>query len=184
MIHCQSRQHHRRAPAVYRVILSIAELAEVEPLRLLTPFFELIRSPETGGPVTGTALGTLRRLISAGFFGLFEVGVAEAVNATAEAVTSCRFEATTPSADECVLFRILEVLGALVASAWGGLLSHDTLLNVLQAAYRIGHYQTEKGRATSGKEEDVCFCMQVLVLFCARSSALGLAALPWMTVVP
>lgn len=127
-----------------------ADLGDVEVLRLLSPFFEVIRSPETGGPLTGTALGTMRRLVLAGFFDLFEEGVAEAVNATAEAVTSCRFEATMPSADECVLFRILEVLSALVTSPCGALLSHDALLNVLQAAYRIGHYQTEKGRATSG----------------------------------
>lgn len=123
----------------------------MEPLHLLHPFFEVIRTPETSGPVTGAALGSLRRLIQAGFLAAFPAGVGEAVAALADAVTSCKFEATVPGSDECVLFRILEVLAALVASPWGAALPHDTLLNALQAAYRIGHYQTEKGRATSGE---------------------------------
>ncbi|KFM23960.1 ARF guanine-nucleotide exchange factor GNOM [Auxenochlorella protothecoides] len=132
-----------------RKIFTWKSLGDVEPLHLLHPFFEVIRTPETSGPVTGAALGSLRRLIQAGFLAAFPAGVGEAVAALADAVTSCKFEATVPGSDECVLFRILEVLAALVASPWGAALPHDTLLNALQAAYRIGHYQTEKGRATS-----------------------------------
>ena len=78
------------------------------------------------------------------------MGVAEAVQALADAVTQCKFEATYPASDECVLNRILDVLVACVRSPWGRLLSHDNLLNIFQACYRIGHYQTEKGRDTSG----------------------------------
>lgn len=39
---------------------------------------------------------------------------------------------------------------ALVRSQWGRLLTSDNLINIFQACYRIGHYQTEKGRDTSG----------------------------------
>lgn len=34
-------------------------------------------------------------------------------------------------------------------SPQGRLLTHDNLINIFQACYRIGHYQTEKGRETS-----------------------------------
>lgn len=77
------------------------------------------------------------------------VDVAEAVQGIAEAVTQCKFEATYPAFDECVLNRILDVLVATVGSPYGSLLTHDHLINVFQACYRIGHYQTEKGRETS-----------------------------------
>ena len=71
------------------------------------------------------------------------------MQALAEAVTQCKFEATYPSFDETVLRRILDVLTTAVCCPAGKYLSHDNLLNIFQASYRIGHYQTEKGRATS-----------------------------------
>jgi hypothetical protein len=36
-------------------------------------------------------------------------GVEEAMRATAEAITQCKFEATDPAADEVVLYKILQV---------------------------------------------------------------------------
>lgn len=36
-------------------------------------------------------------------------GVKEAMRATADAITQCKFEATDPSADEVVLYNILQV---------------------------------------------------------------------------
>lgn len=39
---------------------------------------------------------------------------------------------------------------ACVKSEQGRLLTDDNLINIFQACYRIGHYQTEKGRDTSG----------------------------------
>ena len=77
------------------------------------------------------------------------VGISEALHAVAEAVTQCKFEATYPSFDECVLSHILDVLVAAVRCSHGRLLTHDNLINVFQACYRIGHYRTEKGRDTS-----------------------------------
>lgn len=41
-----------------------ADWAEVEPLQYLAPFLEVIRSPETSGPITGVALTSVRRLLS------------------------------------------------------------------------------------------------------------------------
>ena len=77
-------------------------------------------------------------------------GAVEAVQSTADAVTQCKFEATHPASDEAVLYQILELLVVLVESPWGRMLTSDHLINIFQACYRIGHYQTEKGRDTSG----------------------------------
>lgn len=119
----------------------------------------------------------------------------------ADGVTQCKFEATYPSSDECVLHRILDVLVVAVGCPAGVLLSNDNLISIFQvgaglrgrwrstagraggelrlrccrpqaahklasrcrgharcrraaaspqACYRIGHFQTEKGRDTSG----------------------------------
>jgi hypothetical protein len=52
--------------------------------------------------------------------------------------------------DECVLYKILDVLVGCVGCPSGALLTNDNLINIFQACYRIGHFQTEKGRDTSG----------------------------------
>ena len=76
-------------------------------------------------------------------------GISEAMQALADAVTQCKFESSYPSFDETVLCRILDVLTAAVCCPVGKYLGNDNLLNIFQASYRIGHYQTGKGRATS-----------------------------------
>lgn len=76
-------------------------------------------------------------------------GVCDAMQSLADAVTQCKFEATYSAFDECVLSRILDVLVQAVSAPQGHLLSHDNLISIFQACYRIGHYQTERRRDTS-----------------------------------
>lgn len=46
-----------------------ADWAAVDPLEYLTPFMEVIRSPETSGPVTGVALTAVARFLDAYIIG-------------------------------------------------------------------------------------------------------------------
>lgn len=57
---------------------------------------------------------------------------AEAIQAVADGVTQCKFEATYPASDECVLNKILDVLVAAVSCPTGGLLTNDNLINIFQ----------------------------------------------------
>ncbi len=50
--------------------------------------------------------------------GLGGPAAAEAIQAVADGVTQCKFEATYPASDECVLHRILDVLVSLPASTY------------------------------------------------------------------
>lgn len=75
---------------------------------------------------------------------------AVAIQAVAESVTATRFEGSRAESDECVLKKILDVLVACVACPAGPLLSDDGLISLFQACYQVGHYQTEKGKDTSG----------------------------------
>lgn len=94
-----------------------ADWAAIEPLEYLSPFLEVVRSPETSGPITLCALTSLLRLLRRGVLGAAALGVVEAVQAAADAVTQCKFEATYPASDECVLAKILEVRRQQAAEA-------------------------------------------------------------------
>ena len=61
------RQWRKRDSQEYRV--THADWASVEPLTYLEPFLEVIRSPETSGPITGVALTSVRRLLEDYTFG-------------------------------------------------------------------------------------------------------------------
>lgn len=76
-------------------------------------------------------------------------GVAIAVQAISESVTQCKFESSYPAFDECVLNEILDVLVTLVKCPQGFFLTHDNLIDIFQACYRIGHIRTDRGRQTS-----------------------------------
>lgn len=55
--------------ATVDVLHCIAEWSKIEPLTYLGPFLEVIRSPETSGPITGVALTSVRRLLNQYLFG-------------------------------------------------------------------------------------------------------------------
>lgn len=136
--------------ALRRKLFSWQNWEDVHPLEYLSPFLETVKSPETSGPITLVALSSLHKIISRGILGAASaVHAAEAIQAVADGVTQCKFEATYPASDECVLNKILDVLVAAVSCPTGGLLTNDNLINIFQACYRIGHFQTEKGRDTS-----------------------------------
>ncbi len=81
--------------------------------------------------------------------GQAEAGIPDAIQTVADAVTQCKFEATYPGSDECVLYKILDVLVACMESRWSRLLTNENVINIFQACYRIGHYVAEKGKDTS-----------------------------------
>ncbi|KAL4436787.1 hypothetical protein ABPG75_003926 [Micractinium tetrahymenae] len=136
--------------ALRRKLFAWQNWEDVHPLEYLSPFLETVKSPDTSGPITLVALSSLHKIISRGILGAGSSAyAAEAVQAVADGVTQCKFEATYPASDECVLNKILDVLVAAVSCPTGGLLTNDNLINIFQACYRIGHFQTEKGRDTS-----------------------------------
>ncbi|KAK9841755.1 hypothetical protein WJX81_000904 [Elliptochloris bilobata] len=121
----------------------------VDPLEYLGPFLEVIRSPETSGPITGVALSSVCRMLDEYTLGGSGADIAEVMRLTAEAVTQCKFEATDPAADEVVLYKILQVLLACMKCPGGKLLTNDNVVSLFQACFRIGHYQTDRGKGMS-----------------------------------
>ena len=53
----------QHAPATRHCSLAPADWATVEPLKYLGPFLEVIKSPDTSGPITGVALTSVCRML-------------------------------------------------------------------------------------------------------------------------
>ena len=68
------------------------EWGAVTPLEYLAPFLAVVRSDETSGPITASALGALLAVLNAGLVARSAPGAADAMHALVDAVTHCRFE--------------------------------------------------------------------------------------------
>lgn len=55
--------------SVTRTILWVADWSEVEPLEYLTPFLDVIKSPETSGNVTDVALTAVYKILQGNLLG-------------------------------------------------------------------------------------------------------------------
>ena len=127
-------------------ILNWTEWSEMRPDVFLEPFLDIVRSVETSGPITGTALSSIHVLLTENMLvGTDEKEAKESMHKIVNAVTHCRFEATDPASDEIVLSKILQVLLACISCPSGKLLSDDDVCNVIQACYRIGHQNGKSG---------------------------------------
>ncbi|VDI44231.1 golgi-specific brefeldin A-resistance guanine nucleotide exchange factor 1 [Mytilus galloprovincialis] len=116
---------------------SVSDLEEIEPNTFLSPFLEVIRSEDTTGPITGLALTSVKKLISYGLLDPSTDTAAAAIENIADAVTHARFVGTDPGSDEVVLMKILYVLGALLLSPAGVLLTNESVCEIMQSCFRI-----------------------------------------------
>ena len=119
---------------------SLAYDGGLSPLEFLEPFLDVIRSVETSGLITAQALSAILKILKSGAVTQDAPGgVGTIMHAIADAVTLCRFEATSVEDDDAVLSQILFVLVECVTCSCGAALSDDDLCDVFQACYRIGH---------------------------------------------
>ena len=119
---------------------SLAHTGGLSPLEFLEPFLDVIRSVETSGLITAQALSAILKILKSGAVTPDVPGGAGTImHAVADAVTLCRFEATSVEDDDAVLSQILFVLVECVKCSCGAALSDDDLCDVFQACYRIGH---------------------------------------------
>ncbi|KAI8823734.1 uncharacterized protein EV422DRAFT_618537 [Fimicolochytrium jonesii] len=101
------------------------ELRDLDPALLLEPFLEVIRSPDTTGPITGAALTSVEKFITYRVLDPNHPGLPAAIAALTDAVVRCRFEATDTVADEAVLAKILALLRVILTSDTGQKCLHD-----------------------------------------------------------
>jgi len=119
---------------------SLSHRVGLTPLEFIEPFLDVIRSVETSGLITAQALSAILKILkSDAVTPDIPGGAGTVMHAIADAVTLCRFEATSVEDDDAVLSQILFVLVECVKCSCGWALSDDDLCDVFQACYRIGH---------------------------------------------
>ncbi|XP_059624174.1 ARF guanine-nucleotide exchange factor GNOM-like [Cornus florida] len=117
----------------------------VNPAVYLQPFLDVIRSDETGAPITGVALSSVYKILALDVLDLNTVNVEDAMHLVVDAVTSCRFEVTDPASEEVVLMKILQVLLACMKSKTSILLSNQHVCTIVNTCFRVVHQAVTKG---------------------------------------
>ncbi|CAN1794237.1 ARF guanine-nucleotide exchange factor GNOM [Linum perenne] len=117
----------------------------VDPAEYLQPFLEVIRSAETGAPITGVALSSVYKILTLDVIDRNTVNVEDAVHLVVEAVTGCRFELTDPASEEVVLMKVLQVLLACMKSKASVMLSNQDVCTIVNTCFRIVHQAGNKG---------------------------------------
>ncbi|CAN6221042.1 unnamed protein product [Urochloa humidicola] len=118
---------------------------DVDPLLYLRPFLDVVRSDETGAPITGAALSSLHKLLSMDLVGPAAPNVAGAMGAVVDAVAGCRFEVTDPASEEAVLARVLQVLLACVRGRAAPALSNRHVCAIVSTCFRVVQQAGTKG---------------------------------------
>lgn len=77
---------------------------------LLGPFFALIRSPISTGPITSAALSALHTFFVCGLISANSVELEIALVELSSTISHCKFEASDSSGDEVVLLKIMTVI--------------------------------------------------------------------------
>lgn len=117
----------------------------INPVLYLQPFLDVIRSDETGAPITSVALSSVYKILILDVLDLNTVSIEDAMHLVVDAVTSCRFELTDPASEEVVLMKILQVLLACMKSKVSIVLSNQHVCTIVNTCFRVVHQAGTKG---------------------------------------
>ncbi|CAI5445758.1 unnamed protein product [Caenorhabditis angaria] len=108
------------------VLNEVADLADMNPFTYLSPFLDVIKAHNTNGPITEAALAAVAKFLNYGLIDANSLKASNAVESIAYAVVHTKFiGGKSTGSDECVLFKILQVLRSLLLSPPGILLSNE-----------------------------------------------------------
>jgi golgi-specific brefeldin A-resistance guanine nucleotide exchange factor 1 len=99
---------------------------------LLAPFFGIIRSPLSTGPITSTALSSLHNFFVCGLISMNSISVDSALVELSSTVSHCKFEASDSSSDEVVLLKIMTAIQDCMCGSVGGLLGDVEVCEMLE----------------------------------------------------
>ncbi|SCV67937.1 BQ2448_58 [Microbotryum intermedium] len=107
-------------------------VSQLDAVTLLSPFLDVVRSPETSGPITATALASIDKFISYSVLNPDSPNLASAMAQLSNAATHCKFEASDSVSDEIVLLKILDVLRIALTGPLGGVLSDESVCEMME----------------------------------------------------
>ncbi|GLB35139.1 putative guanine nucleotide exchange [Lyophyllum shimeji] len=93
-----------------RAVRDIEDITIIDLPVILAPFFAIIRSPLSTGPITSAALSALHSLFICKLISPTSVSLEQALVELSTTVSHCKFEASDSSGDEVVLLKIMAVI--------------------------------------------------------------------------
>ncbi|TFK25038.1 Sec7 domain-containing protein [Coprinopsis marcescibilis] len=114
---------------------TIQELPDIESLDLATllgPFFAIIRSPLSTGPITSSALSALHSFFISGIISTKSPLLEQVLVELSNTISHCRFEASDSSGDEVVLLRIMTVIQDCLCNPVGSVLGDIEVCEMLE----------------------------------------------------
>ncbi|KIJ60626.1 hypothetical protein HYDPIDRAFT_43160 [Hydnomerulius pinastri MD-312] len=116
-----------------RTIRGVEDVQSVPLSVLLGPFFALIRSPLSTGPITSVALSALHSFFVCGLISAHSRDLEIALVELSSTVSHCKFEASDSSGDEVVLLKIMTVINdCVVGSSVGAFLGDVEICEMLE----------------------------------------------------
>ncbi|KAF5386877.1 hypothetical protein D9615_001681 [Tricholomella constricta] len=115
-----------------RAVRDIEDITVVELPVILAPFFAIIRSPLSTGPITSAALSALHSLFVCGLISKSSIALEQALVELSSTVSHCKFEASDSSGDEVVLLRIMAVIEDCLCGDMGSVLGDIEVCEMLE----------------------------------------------------
>ncbi|KAF5372839.1 hypothetical protein D9758_001701 [Tetrapyrgos nigripes] len=93
-----------------RIVRDVDDVMTIPLTILLSPFFAIIRSPLSTGPITSAALSALHNFFVCGLVNAHSTELVPALVELSSTVSRCKFEPSDSSGDEVVLLKIMTVI--------------------------------------------------------------------------
>lgn len=93
-----------------RGVKDMKDVREADLSDLLAPFFSILRSPLSTGPITSAALSALHSFFVCGLIAPESRALESALIELSSTISHCKFEASDSSGDEVVLLKIMAVI--------------------------------------------------------------------------
>ncbi|KAG1835732.1 hypothetical protein EV424DRAFT_1524157 [Suillus variegatus] len=116
-----------------RTIWDVDDIDALPLPALIGPFFALIRSPLSNGPITSAALSALHSFFVCNLISATSLSLELALVELSSTVSHCKFEASDSSGDEVVLLKIMTVIhDCIVTSSVGPFLGDVEICEMLE----------------------------------------------------
>ncbi|KZT26496.1 Sec7-domain-containing protein [Neolentinus lepideus HHB14362 ss-1] len=99
---------------------------------ILAPFFAIIRSQLSTGPITSAALSALHTFFVCGLISVDSPGLDKTLTELSSTVSHCKFDASDSSGDEVVLLKIMMVIQDCMCGSTGNLLGDVEICDMLE----------------------------------------------------
>lgn len=117
---------------LYHILMNIIDVSVIELPVILSPFFAIVRSPLSTGPITAAALSALHSFFVCGLISSSSIALETALVEISSAVSHCKFEASDSSGDEVVLLKIMAVIQDCLCGSVGKVLGDIEVCEMLE----------------------------------------------------